>query len=94
MSLSGCRSRICSAVVLFNPPGYPLSKVQKFVKKYPQKIPYLLAIDDESSLLKTFEVTVMPKTLLLNQKGEILYQHLGYDPSNEAEIEHAITSKL
>lgn len=81
-------------IIGIHPQGYPLSKIQKFVKKFPQPIPYLLAVDDESKLTKTFEVTVLPKTVLINKKGEILYSHIGYDQSLEGEIENAILSKL
>lgn len=81
-------------VIGVHPPGFPLPKIQKFVKRYPQPIPYLLAIDDEMKLTRTYEATILPKTVLLNKKGEVLYSHVGYDESLEAEIEHAITSKL
>jgi len=81
-------------VVGIHPPGYPLAKVQKFVRKYPQPIPYLLAIDDSLLLSRAYEVTVLPKTVLLDMRGNVLYSHIGYDPSMEAEIENAISSKL
>ncbi|HEY9068613.1 MAG TPA: TlpA disulfide reductase family protein [Candidatus Ozemobacteraceae bacterium] len=81
-------------VIGVHPPGYPLAKVQKFLRKYPQKIPYLIAIDDGMQLSRSYEVTVLPKTVLLDMRGNVLYSHVGYDPSMEAEIEGAIRSKL
>lgn len=81
-------------IIGVHPPGYPLPKVQKFVKKYPEPIPYLLAIDDEQRLFKKFEVTVMPKVVLLNRRGEVKYSHLGYDQGMESEIEKAIRSNI
>jgi len=81
-------------IIGVHPAGYQLPKIQKFVRKFPQKIPYMLAIDDESKLTKTFDVTVLPKTVLIDKKGQVLYSHIGYDQSMEGEIEHAITSKL
>jgi len=81
-------------IIGVHPAGYSLQKIQKFVKKYPRPIPYLLAIDDESKLTKSFEVTILPKTILVNKKGEILYSHLGYEPTMDKEIENAILSKL
>ncbi len=81
-------------IIGVHPAGYALKKIQKFINKQPNPIPYLLAIDDESKLTKTFEVTVLPKTVLVNTKGEVLYSHIGYDQSMEQEIENAIVSKL
>jgi len=81
-------------IIGVHPPGYPLAKVQKFIKKYPQPIPYLLAIDDEMQLSKTYEVSVLPKTVLLDKRGGVLYSHIGYDTGLDGEIENAIISKL
>lgn len=81
-------------IIGIHPPGYPLQKIQKFVKKFPTPIPYLLAIDDDSKLTRTFEVTVLPKTVLVDKRGQVLYSHIGYDVGLEGEIENAIKSKL
>ena len=82
------------SVIGVHPPGYPLSKIQKFVRKFPLPIPYMLAIDDSMLLSRAYEVTVLPKMVLLDMRGNVLYSHIGYDTSMEAEIEHAVTSKL
>lgn len=82
------------SVIGVHPPGYPLSKVQKFVRKYPQPIPYMIAIDDGMQLSRAYEVSVLPKMVLLDMRGNVLYSHIGYDTSMEAEIEHAVSSKL
>ncbi|MBF0501835.1 MAG: TlpA family protein disulfide reductase [Candidatus Riflebacteria bacterium] len=74
--------------------GFPLQKIQKFLKKYPEPIPYLVAIDDEQKLTTTFDVAVMPRIILLNRRGEAVFSHLGYAPEMDAEIENEITSKL
>ncbi|MBI3038746.1 TlpA family protein disulfide reductase [bacterium] len=81
-------------IIGVHPPGSPLSKIQKFVKKFPETIPYLLAIDDELKLTRLFDVTIMPKTVLISEHGDVLYTHLGFDPESEQEVENAITSKL
>lgn len=81
-------------IIGVHPSGYPLPKIQKFLRKFPTKIPYQLAIDDQSSLMKAFQVTILPKVVLINRRGEVLYSHLGYDPSMETEIQHAIAEKL
>jgi thiol-disulfide isomerase/thioredoxin len=81
-------------IIGIHPPGFPVKKIQKFVKKYPQPIPYLLALDELSSLIKSYSVTVLPRTILIDRHGKILYDHLGYSPEKEKEIENAIKAKL
>jgi thiol-disulfide isomerase/thioredoxin len=81
-------------VIGIHPPGYPPARIKRFIKKFPQQIPYMLAVDDNSSLIKSFNVTVLPRTLLVNRQGQVLYDHLGYSPEDEKEIELAIKSHL
>ncbi|MBU1107559.1 MAG: TlpA family protein disulfide reductase [Candidatus Riflebacteria bacterium] len=81
-------------IIGIHPPGYPAAKIQRFVKKFPQQIPYMLAIDEQSTLIKSYEITVLPRTVLVNKQGKVLYDHLGYAPENEKEIELAIKSNL
>lgn len=81
-------------IIGIHPPGFPPKKIQRFIKKYPQNIPYLLALDEQSSLIKSYQVTVLPRTVLINRQGQVLYDHLGYAPEKEKEIELAIKSKL
>ena len=81
-------------VIGIHPPGYPSPKMQRFVKKYPQQIPYMLAIDEQNTLIRTYNITVLPRTVLVDRQGKVLYDHLGYSPDNEKEIELAIKAKL
>ena len=73
-------------------PNFPLKKVQKFIRKYKPAIPYTIAIDSQDSLCNAYKVTVLPRTLLVDNKGKILYDHSGYSPENEKEVENAIIS--
>ncbi len=81
-------------IIGIHPPGYPLKRIQRFIKRFPQPIPYLVAIDDLSELIRSYQITVLPRTLLIDRQGRVLYDHLGYDPSTEKEIEDAIKAKL
>ncbi|MEW6711159.1 MAG: TlpA disulfide reductase family protein [Candidatus Riflebacteria bacterium] len=81
-------------IIGIHPPGRPLKKIQGFLRKRKEPIPYMLAIDENGELLKNYEVTVLPRTILINRQGQVLYDHLGYDPSQEKEIEDAIVAKL
>jgi len=77
-----------------HPTGYPLKKIRRFIKRYREKIPYMIAVDDRMKLCQTYQVSVLPKMVLLNPSGKILFSHVGYDESKESEVEHEIESKL
>ena len=81
-------------VIGIHPPGFPLKKIQRFFKRYKPPIPYMVAIDDNSALLQTYQVTVLPRTILINRQGKVLYDHLGFETEKEKEIENEILSKL
>ncbi|GAB4274573.1 MAG: hypothetical protein Kow0029_15050 [Candidatus Rifleibacteriota bacterium] len=81
-------------IIGVHPPGYPLKKVQKFVRRFKPSIPYMLAIDDNSTLLQKYNVTVLPRTIIINRQGKILHDHLGYEATHEKELENEIKAKL
>lgn len=81
------------SIVAIHPPGYPKKQIQRFLHAH-KKIPYMLAIDDDMTILKSFNVSVLPRTTLINRHGKVLYDHLGYDPDSQEEIKNAILSKL
>jgi peroxiredoxin len=45
--------------------------------KQDYKIPYIIALDIDSSLADAFDVPVIPVTLLLTPRGQIAYRHSG-----------------
>ncbi len=73
-------------------PNFSIKKVQKFIRKYKPSIPYMIAIDSQDSLTNTYKVNVLPRTVLVDRKGKILYDHLGYSPDKEKEVTDAINS--
>jgi thiol-disulfide isomerase/thioredoxin len=81
-------------VIGIHPPGYPLKMVQRFMRRHKPAIPYMVAIDETSTLLQKYKVTVMPRTVLINKQGKVLYDHLGFETGQEKEIENEILSKL
>jgi thiol-disulfide isomerase/thioredoxin len=81
-------------VIGIHPPGYPLKMVQRFMKRYKPPIPYLVAVDDNSTLLQKYKVTVLPKIVLINKHGKVLYEHVGYEADHEKEVKNEILSKL
>jgi thiol-disulfide isomerase/thioredoxin len=81
-------------IIGVHPPGYPLKKIRRFIKRYPRKIPYMLAIDDKMKLCQTYKVSVLPKTVMIDNRGKVLYEHVGFEPTKEKELRNEIISKL
>ncbi len=83
-------------IIGIHPPKFPIKKIQKFVKRRKPPLPYMLAIDVNGTLIKNYEITVMPRIVLLNRQGKVLYDHLGYspEPNKEGEVKNAIVSAL
>jgi thiol-disulfide isomerase/thioredoxin len=81
-------------VIGIHPPGFPIKRVKMFMKRYKPAIPYLVAIDDKNTLIGKYKVTILPRTVLINKQGKVLYDHVGYEPDQEKEMKNAILSKL
>ena len=73
-------------------PNFPLKKVQKFIKKYKPAIPYMIAVDTQDTLSRTYKISILPRTLLVDRNGKVVYDHLGYSPDQEKEVTDAINA--
>lgn len=47
-------------------------------------------IDENSELRRALGVTNIPHTFLLNGDGEIIWQHTGFSPGDEEELQHQL----
>lgn len=81
-------------IIGIHPAGYPLKQIRRFIRRFKQKIPYMIAIDDRMQLCKTYKVNVLPKMVLLNPSGKVLFSHVGFDESKVKDEEREISSKL
>ncbi len=81
-------------IVGLHPPGYPKKRIQAFFKRFPHKIPYLLAVDEDLFLTRTYEATVQPKLVLLDERGRELWSHVGYKEEENAALEKEIRAHL
>ena len=52
-------------------PDHVLEFKQRF------KIPYIVALDINSAVANTFDVQVIPVTLLISPRGQVVYRHKG-----------------
>ena len=51
---------------------------------------YTILADVKSDLKKALNFQTVPQTFLINQEGEIVYTHSGYNPGDEFELEEKI----
>ena len=59
-----------------------------------QRYSFLTLFDTNQDVMKQFQVTTVPHTFLLNQAGEVVYEHSGYTRGDEAKLISEIESQL
>ena len=69
-----------------------VGRVKSMVKS--QKLEYTVLLDTEQKLYKNFNTTAMPFSILVDAKGKILWEHTGYLPGDEAQMEIEIKKAL
>ena len=69
-----------------------VGRVKSMVKS--QKLDYTVLLDTEQKLYKNFNTTAMPFSILVDAKGKILWEHTGYLPGDEAQMENEIKKAL
>lgn len=67
-----------------------LSKVPAMVKTKAWE--FTVLADSKQELQQALNFQTIPQTFLLNEKGEIVYAHNGYNPGDELELEKKIES--
>lgn len=52
--------------------------------------PFRVILDTQREFMQAMNVTNPPYSMLLNQKGEVVFEHIGYTPGDELELEEKI----
>ncbi len=60
------------------------AKVKTFVKS--KKWPYYVLLDNKGKVKDLYHITIKPTAYLINQKGEIVYTHIGFKQGDEKRI--------
>ena len=60
------------------------ARVKAFVKS--KKWPYICLLDTQNEVKKAYGIIIKPTAYLINQKGEIVYTHIGYKKGDEKRI--------
>ena len=69
-----------------------VGRVKSMVKS--QRISYPIYLDTEQKLYKTFSTEALPFSILVGPDGKILWDHTGYVPGDEVEMEKEIRQHL
>lgn len=69
-----------------------LTKVPAMVKSKGWE--FTVLADSKQELQQALNFQTIPQTFLLNDKGEIVYAHNGYNPGDEIELEHKIAELM
>ena len=59
-----------------------------------QKFEFINGFDSSKALQKLFNVTSIPRSLIIDQSGKIIYDHTGFNAGDEKKIEEAIINAL
>ncbi len=65
-----------------------LSKIKPYVKSHGFRFPVLLDTDGETA--RNYYARVVPFSVLINKKGEIVWTHTGYKHGDEVQLEEEI----
>lgn len=66
-----------------------LSQVKPIIEEKGWSYAYL--VDSKQELQQALGFQAIPQTFIVNQQGEVLYQHEGYNPGDELELEKKLT---
>ncbi len=65
-----------------------LSKVRSFVRS--KRYSFLVVKDPNKQIAQKMNVQVLPTTFLVNSTGQVVWQHIGYLPGDERDMEQEI----
>ena len=69
-----------------------LSKVLPFSES--QGITYPILLDSDQTVMRDMNVTNFPTLLIVDSNNKVVYTHEGYQPGDETEIKHQLSSQL
>ena len=67
-------------------------KVRPFLKRHRLELPVLL--DHTRQVMKQFQLSVLPATLIFSTDGAVVYRHLGYKPGDETGLRKKLAELL
>ena len=68
------------------------SRVGPFIKS--QKYTFEVLLDSEGKVARKYNAVAIPRTVVVNPDGQIVYTSVGYRPSNEEKLDETVRSIL
>ena len=81
-------------VVGMNVDSFILKRVTRFLQTQSFKITYPTAIDAGLQIMKKYNSSILPTTVIIDKKGKIAFFHIGYKSGDENEIENAVKKAI
>jgi len=69
-----------------------LAKIRPFLQRHRVRLPVLL--DKTNQVMKQFQLSAMPATLVLSAQEGVVYSHQGYRPGDEEKLRAALDALL
>jgi peroxiredoxin len=66
--------------------------LERFVSKNP--VPYTLLVDEDASSAEPYHVSAIPRSIVIDKKGRIAFDHTGYSPDSHKQLEQEIITLL
>ncbi len=67
-------------------------KVRPFMKRHRLELPVLL--DHTRQVMKQFQLSVLPASLIISTEGAVVYRHVGYKPGDETGLRDKLAELL
>ena len=67
-------------------------KVRPFLKRHRLELPVLL--DHTRQVMKQFQFSVLPASLIISTEGAVVYRHVGYKPGDETGLRDKLVELL
>ena len=74
--------------------SFGTKRVVKFVRGLDFEISYPIVVDKTRQVAARYGVSVLPTTVIIDRGGKVLYNHVGYAPGDEKEIEEKVKHAL
>ncbi len=68
------------------------ARVAPFIKS--NKYSFDVLLDNDGRVARLYNAIIIPRTLLLDQQGQVAFASIGYHPSNHEKLEEALKSVL
>jgi peroxiredoxin len=65
-----------------------VGRVNSFVKSH--KYPYIVLLDTNNEIIRLYQSTVPPYTVIINKAGDVVYTHVGYRMGDEKRVDQEL----